>query len=914
LGGVHKYDLTPDCTHLIVGEYDTPKYRHVAKERPDIRVMAAGWVEAVRNLWIQDAEIDFLALEKAWQLRPFEIGGGEPTPDGSVAPRRKLLCCMTGFEDPDIRQEIVDMIESNGGQYIGDLTKRVTHLIVYKPEGRKYQAAKNWGIHTVSLEWLRDSIERGLILDEKLYDPLLPPAERGVGAWNRQKRRISLLGKRLREQSSAQNEGKRKLRKTASMKLSSQRDNLWEDILGKPSASATGFAIEPQQQKALTTPAPDGQTAPIQHASAGRKAAETQGSNLTSLGVSDDGGIFAACCFYVHGFSSQKTEILVHTIASLGGLICHSLDEVISMSGAQMTHRFLIVPQTSAPDTHPHVPETVHVITEFYIEKCLHRKYFFDPSQHVIGRPFPRFPIPGFEELSISTSGFTGVDLNHINKTICQLGATYEERFTASVSLLICPSLAAARKAKVDMAVAWKVPVVSADWLWESICTGYKAPIKQFMFPELKQDISSPKRMTTRYKTAKETPQGKDTTFSTRRTTNIDEDLLPKHDVKLKRPFAPDKTAFVPVDKQDSEPQAGKRPSSAQRNDLETSTTTHFETAATHLASEDATISFKTKTLPSGAPLLEKTSSSLNTSLSPQNQVIPRPRKHLMRTSSEVADSEATESDIGRPDDIQFPENLASKDGSRDPPNPPDALNPDHDPEVLEKRIQEEKAAQEHLAISNKLVTSLLDTTSKLDTGETATAPTTPAAPATNGPSALGSFLENNNSSISNATADEIRAKRRKRDIFGRAISNVSIASSTSGDAPLTPTTTMTNVATSNNKPHRLTSAPATSLAGDDGATAACDNAKTSARPENKNGKDPTLPSSTQLEYEDPEARRYKAELLSKMLGGKNGAVAYIEEDPRPQEKLTLASMGGYDTFAESGRGGPMRRSTRRKS
>ncbi|KAJ2969654.1 hypothetical protein NQ176_g8551 [Zarea fungicola] len=39
LGGVHKYDLTPDVTHLIVGDYDTPKYRHVARERPDIKAM-----------------------------------------------------------------------------------------------------------------------------------------------------------------------------------------------------------------------------------------------------------------------------------------------------------------------------------------------------------------------------------------------------------------------------------------------------------------------------------------------------------------------------------------------------------------------------------------------------------------------------------------------------------------------------------------------------------------------------------------------------------------------------------------------------------------------------------------------------------------------------------------------------------
>jgi DNA replication regulator DPB11 len=92
LGGTHKYDLTPDVTHLIVGDYDTPKYRHVAKERPDIKAMDSGWIEAVRDLWVTDAEIDLVSLEKDWELRPLETSGFHPSPRG------RLLCCMTGFD------------------------------------------------------------------------------------------------------------------------------------------------------------------------------------------------------------------------------------------------------------------------------------------------------------------------------------------------------------------------------------------------------------------------------------------------------------------------------------------------------------------------------------------------------------------------------------------------------------------------------------------------------------------------------------------------------------------------------------------------------------------------------------------------------------------------------------------------
>lgn len=99
MGGTHKYDLTPDVTHLIVGDYNTAKYRHVAKERPDIKPMAAGWVHAVRKLWVEDREIDFAALEDSWTLKTFEVGGSDPALDPSDCERPKLICCLTGFED-----------------------------------------------------------------------------------------------------------------------------------------------------------------------------------------------------------------------------------------------------------------------------------------------------------------------------------------------------------------------------------------------------------------------------------------------------------------------------------------------------------------------------------------------------------------------------------------------------------------------------------------------------------------------------------------------------------------------------------------------------------------------------------------------------------------------------------------------
>lgn len=83
MGAVHKFDLTSDVTHLIVGELNTPKYKYVAKERADIKVLKAEWVEAVRSSWVLGGETNLQKLEEQYRF---------PTFAG-------LSICLTGFDD-----------------------------------------------------------------------------------------------------------------------------------------------------------------------------------------------------------------------------------------------------------------------------------------------------------------------------------------------------------------------------------------------------------------------------------------------------------------------------------------------------------------------------------------------------------------------------------------------------------------------------------------------------------------------------------------------------------------------------------------------------------------------------------------------------------------------------------------------
>ena len=87
MGALHKFDLTSDVTHLVVGELDTPKYKFVAREREDVRCVLPEWIEAVRDSWLEGGHTDAQALEAKYRVPIFY----------------NLRICVTGFDDRKIR-------------------------------------------------------------------------------------------------------------------------------------------------------------------------------------------------------------------------------------------------------------------------------------------------------------------------------------------------------------------------------------------------------------------------------------------------------------------------------------------------------------------------------------------------------------------------------------------------------------------------------------------------------------------------------------------------------------------------------------------------------------------------------------------------------------------------------------------
>ncbi|EKD19910.1 BRCT domain-containing protein [Drepanopeziza brunnea f. sp. 'multigermtubi' MB_m1] len=462
MGASHTYDLTPEVTHLIVGDHDTEKYKYVAKNRMDVQPMTVAWVETMRELWINDQDIDMVSLEQEHR-RPI---------------LQDLKFSMTGCDDPEERMQIAEMVRANGAIYEGDLTKSITHLISFRTEGAKYKAAKTWELQIVSIEWLRDSLERGMVLDEKLYDPALPQDERGLGAWNRTVPQRTSLGKRAREYSTATDGGKRKLRRTASTKLSTQNQEIWGDIVGAAAESSSKVA-QVNRSGVWETNDDDTQNAyPPEPTAATEDDGRSRPTQSTVVNEARIDGIFSGCRFFLLGFPQEREDVLRQHLIPHDADVVDSVPALLSCSPSNHPKRlFRMVPHTKLRSDIPALPESqvpVDTVTYWWLERCLHQKRFIEPGDHVPDRPFPKLKIEGFEGVSVSSSAFTGIDLKQFERAVRMIGAEYKEDFTADTTMLVTKTLAGVRKDKYEYAQQWNVPIVRVEWIWDCIKAGEK--------------------------------------------------------------------------------------------------------------------------------------------------------------------------------------------------------------------------------------------------------------------------------------------------------------------------------------------------------------------------------------------------------------------------------------------------------
>ena len=452
MGASFKLDLTWDVTHLIVGSITTPKYRYVAKERPDIKVLRHEWIEAVRQEWMTGEEVNVEELEYQYRLPAFF----------------ELKICITGIQDMDKRNDIAETVKRSGAEYHPDLTKAVTHLIAEAPTGAKYTHAKQWGINIVSLKWLEESLRRGMALEEALYDPVLPLEEQGTDAFRTVAKPRPTLGKRTRDGESQVSDetSKRKMRRTASTRLHSQSQDMWQDMSARESESKHS---EADQWKDETEPPSREQSVQPQRPSL--EKVHVRRSDVFSVTEQESEGLFAGRYILIRGFPREKVSRLRQFLEPNGACVVQSAAELEDVSSTlYYKSRQLLVPHAldKGAIELPDVPPGTEVVTEWWVERCIHYKRFFEPAEDPLSRPLWDAKISAFAGVSVCTTGFSGVDFRQTAEAAKLMGATFEEKLAQHASVLISGT-ESLKKEKAYYAAKHNIPVVSADWLWECL-------------------------------------------------------------------------------------------------------------------------------------------------------------------------------------------------------------------------------------------------------------------------------------------------------------------------------------------------------------------------------------------------------------------------------------------------------------
>ncbi|KAL4889606.1 hypothetical protein BDV59DRAFT_195574 [Aspergillus ambiguus] len=443
MGATHKFDLTSDVTHLIVGDTNTPKYKFVARERSDVVVLKPEWVEAVRQSWMQGEDTDIRTLEELH--RPPTFAG--------------LSVCLTGFQDMAFRNYIQNTVTANGAEFKKDLTKSVTHLIARGAEGQKYKFAKQWGINVVTLKWFNDSLERGMTLDETLYDPLLPEDQQGVGAWNRS---LPAAKEKPMENTSSSNPRPRKLRRIASAKLGDQNEGIWGDIVGGGFDNldfrrSTGSQPRSGSQPLVRTASIVQEPRSFASESTFNEPQEPR-QQTTEPGKDSNKGFLNNCYFHIHGFSSKQANVLHHHLSFNGAQIIGSLNEFSRPDIPKRGHGLYIIvpykmPRNKIPSTDDLAFEC-EIVTDMWLERCLDSKSLVPPESHVANTPVPSFPLKG---------------------------ASYNEYLTPNASVLVCNHTGSINSEKLRHTQEWGVPAVSVEWLWDSIRKERKLALESYI-------------------------------------------------------------------------------------------------------------------------------------------------------------------------------------------------------------------------------------------------------------------------------------------------------------------------------------------------------------------------------------------------------------------------------------------------
>lgn len=508
LGGIHYYDLMTDVDYLIVGSRSTEKYIFSVKNRSDIRFIGTDAINAIHKHWLDgvDETLENLNI-KNYLLPIFNDMTICFSRIQMTSAQIDHLIHNVNFRPKDDPEEyykpknLYKLFVKHGGSAKESLLKTHKIMVTTDPRGTRYEKAVEWGVKILHPVWIVDSIVRGAAMCPEDYLITENPNEtyeKGCDVWNEIKSNEDIVRQEsnltIRRSESAEPEQKKKAA------VNKANADIWHSIMDH---------TERHNKLLIRDKTWDEEDDEDEDED---DDSYTQSRDIDSEG--NDGGpiladkresstalesqLFLGFNFLTIGFDSRQFDLLSKTIESFLGEVANdpnddSITHVVmpSIKGSQYITVLKVLPSELKLRI---TNGFVKVVTEFFIERCMfYKKIVLDRW----GQPMKGL-LSSKKIFKICITGFTGVELMHIEKLIKALNFEYCESLAEDRDLLIlninlfkpsfiknsprlfqykckeivnCPtggsvSLMSAKN-KIDAAKQWNIPVVSVAYLWD---------------------------------------------------------------------------------------------------------------------------------------------------------------------------------------------------------------------------------------------------------------------------------------------------------------------------------------------------------------------------------------------------------------------------------------------------------------
>lgn len=493
LGGTYYSDLMSDVKYLIVGDRRTEKYKYCVRKRFDVKFLSPSSIVEIfhkyklnDNLW--SLEQYFMDIFEEMSIC---VSRMDPFADLLESHFRRQF--VSQHSDSEIGISVLCLlVQKHGGKVTDSLSQSSSCIVTTVPRGKRYDKALEWNIPVVHPIWVIDSCIRSASLC--FSDYALGSDLNGCEVWD-----DFFLHQRKSKGPKKDSRIWNEIMQTK-IERSTTREESWGD-----DGDGNDGDTETENETKNTSVIP---------------FEEVQQQNSKEYGKEnmEKGSLFYGLGFMVLGFEQKERTLVEQVLHAHGGEVVESAD----------TTSHILVPAKLGCNTSHFLSKfsefklkvksgELKIVTEWFIERSIYYNFIKLDSW---GSPFKGLK-PSPRRFSVCVTGFTGIELLHLEKLLTYLNFEFCPTLSASRDLLIlninlfkdtllksfpllfeykakdflsCPTYMSgtssvslmSSKNKISAAQKWQIPVVSVAYIWEALAESKMSSSPTLRIPNIR--------------------------------------------------------------------------------------------------------------------------------------------------------------------------------------------------------------------------------------------------------------------------------------------------------------------------------------------------------------------------------------------------------------------------------------------